>query len=59
MIKLPKYTLEYDEKDGNWDLTRDKSNRTIKTFDTKENATSKGTLGKAVGREGGSIKYRK
>lgn len=59
MAKLPKYTLEYDEKKERWNLENDKTNRTIKTFATKEKATAGGVLKKALGQNGGSVKIQK
>ena len=59
MSKLPKFTLEYDEKTALWDLNNDKTNRTVKSFDTKEKATTGGVLEKAVGPSGGSVKIQK
>lgn len=59
MSKLPKYTLEFDEKKEKWALENDKTNRTIKTFSTKEKATAGGVLEKAVGENGGSVKIQK
>jgi len=44
MAKLPKFTLEYDERKEKWALENDKTNRTIKTFTTKEGATAGGVL---------------
>jgi hypothetical protein len=57
--KLPKFTLGYNEKKDRWDLTKDATDRTVKTFDTKEEATKGGVLEKAVGKEGGSVKIQK
>lgn len=57
--KLPKYTLTYDEKKSDWKLQQDKTHKTVKTFNTKEAATSGGVLRKAVGKEGGSVKIQK
>ena len=48
MTKLPKYTLEYNENKANWNLTNDKTNKTVKAFDSKEDATSKGILEKSM-----------
>ena len=59
MTKLPKFTLEYNERKGRWALENDKTNRTIKTFTTKEKATAGGVLKRAVGEDGGSIKIQK
>lgn len=57
--KLPKYTLTYDEKKEDWKLKQDSSNRTVKTFDTKEAATTGGALKSAIGASGGSVKIQK
>lgn len=59
MGKLSKYTLDYNEKKGKWDLENDKTNRVIKTFETKEKATAEGVLKKVLGEEGGSVKIQK
>ena len=59
MVKLPKFTLEFDEKKGNWPLENDKTDRIIKWFETKEDATKSGVLKKVLGSEGGSVKIQK
>jgi len=59
MARLPKFTLEHDEGKEKWVLENDKTNRTIKTFATKEKATAGGVLKKAVGEDGGSVKIQK
>lgn len=59
MGKLPKYTLEYNEKKERWDLANDQTDRTIKSFETKEEATKGGVLEKALGENGGSVKIQK
>lgn len=59
MSKLRKFTLEYNEKKDRWDLENDKTNRVVKTFETKEEATERGVLKKALGAEGGSVKIQK
>jgi len=59
MAKLPKFTLEFDEKKGNWPLENDKTNKVIKRFETKENATKGGVLKRVLGSEGGSVKIQK
>jgi hypothetical protein len=58
VAKLPKYTLEFDEKKDKWALEKDKSDKVVKTFDTKEDATQRGALRKALGLEGGSVKIQ-
>ena len=52
---LPKFTLEKNEKKDAWDLRNDKTDRLVKTFDTKGDATKGGRLERAVGPSGGSV----
>ncbi len=59
MAKLRKFTLEYNEQKSHWNLENDKTNRVVKTFETKGDATSRGALKKAIGSEGGSVKIQK
>ena len=59
MGRLPKFTLEKNEAKDRWDLKNDATNRTVKTFETKDDATSRGVLKKAVGEGGGSVKIQK
>lgn len=59
MAKLPKFTLEYNERKARWELGNDKTNKVVKHFDTKESATKGGVLEKAVGENGGSVKIQK
>ncbi|MEF3691711.1 MAG: DUF2188 domain-containing protein [Candidatus Moraniibacteriota bacterium] len=59
MARLPKYTLDYNEKKDKWELENDKTDKVIKTFETKEEATAGGALRKVLGKEGGSVKIQK
>ncbi|MBI5021137.1 MAG: DUF2188 domain-containing protein [Ignavibacteriales bacterium] len=59
MSPLPKYTLQYNEEKDKWDLEKDKTGNVVKRFATKEIATQRGALKKAVGEEGGSVKIQK
>jgi hypothetical protein len=59
MANLPKYTLDKNERTDRWDLTNDRTDKTVKTFATKGNATKGGALRRAVGSEGGSVKIQK
>ena len=59
MAKLPKFTLEKNEQRDRWDLTNDRTNRAVKTFNTKADATKGGALERAVGPAGGSVKIQK
>lgn len=58
MENLRRYRLEYDEQKEQWVLEND-SGRTVRTFDTKEDATARGVLKKAVGTEGGTVRIHK
>lgn len=55
--KLQKFTLGKNEAKGRWDLVNDATNRTIKSFATKADATRGGALERVVGR--GSVKIQK
>lgn len=59
MPRLPKYTLEKDERKDRWELQKDSTGKVVKTFSTKERATARGVLKRAVGNEGGSVKIQK
>lgn len=59
MTKLPKYTLEKNEKRDTWDLRKDKTDQVVKRFETKDDATKGGVLEKALGAAGGSVKIQK
>jgi hypothetical protein len=59
MTKLPKLTLDKNEKKDTWDLRNDKTDKLVKSFDTKADATKGGALKRAVGPSGGSVKIQK
>ena len=59
MARLPKFTLERDEKREDWRLVNDKTDRTVERFETKSDATTRGALREAVGGAGGSVKIQK
>jgi hypothetical protein len=59
MAKIPKFTLSKNEQKDRWDLKNDVSDRVVKTFGTKGDATKGGVLEKAVGGNGGSVKIQK
>jgi hypothetical protein len=56
--KLPKFTLDFDKKKDNWRLTNDTTDKVVKTFDTKLEATKGGVLEKVIGTGGGSVKIK-
>ncbi len=59
MARLPKFTLAYDPLKENWKVENDATDRVVRRFDTKEEATVKGALKKAVGSDGGSVRIEK
>lgn len=56
--KLIKYTLDKNKQKDVWELKNDKTNKVIKTFEVKSNATMGGVLKKTIGKEGGSVKIK-
>ncbi len=59
MAKLPKYTLGYNEKKEKWELENDKTDKVIKSWSFKEDATAGGILKRVLGKDGGSVKIQK
>lgn len=59
MSSLRKLTLTHDDRSDRWKLVDDKSDRTVKSFETKGDATAGGVLRKVLGPEGGSVKIQK
>jgi Uncharacterized protein conserved in bacteria (DUF2188) len=59
MADLPHYTLSYDEKKQDWALRQDITGRTVRRFETKNEATRGEVLENAVGAAGGSVKIQK
>lgn len=58
MANLPKYTLTHDEAKDRWALENDKTDRVVRTFETKAAATKGGVLEEALGAAGGSVKIQ-
>ena len=59
MAKLPKYTLSFDAKKGDWALKQDGATRSRKRFARKSDATAGGVLEATLGSAGGSVKIKK
>ncbi len=53
-----KYTVRFDDSREKWILKHDGTEKVLKVFDTKEDATRAGVLRKALGREGGTVSVR-
>ena len=54
-----KYSLRLDEARDKWILKNDMTDKIVRVYDTKEDATRAGALRKALGRQGGSVMVRK
>jgi hypothetical protein len=59
MPKLPKFTLSKDDGRNKWNLTNDKTDDVVRSFNTKSAATKGGVLERTVGSDGGSVKIQK
>lgn len=59
MNNLPRFTLDKNEQKGTWDLTNDGTNRIVKSFETKQDATKRGALKEVIGPGGGSVRIEK
>jgi hypothetical protein len=59
MPNLTRYTLTYDERRNRWTLGNDRTNRVVKSFETKKDATRGGVLRNALGSGGGSVRIQK
>ncbi len=58
MSDLPRYTLGFDEHKKEWAL-KNESGKTVRHFETKDDATKGGILESAVGNGGGSVRIQK
>lgn len=58
MTKLLKFTLDKNKQKDVWELTNDKTDKIIKTFETKADATASGVLRRTLGSSGGSVKIK-
>ena len=56
---MDKYTLHKDQKSDKWRLEKEGSDRAVKLFDRKIDATKGGALSDAIGKAGGSVRIRK
>lgn len=58
-VAMDKYTLHKDRKSEKWRLEKEGSDRAVKLFDRKADATKGGSLAEAIGKSGGSVRIRK
>jgi hypothetical protein len=59
MPNLQKLTLVHNKDKQRWVLNVDKTDKTLKTFRTKEEATKSGVLRSLAGKDGASVKIKK
>lgn len=59
MDDLTRFTLAFDHRKDDWALRNDMTGRTVRRFETKEEATKGGVLEDAVGSQGGSVRIHK
>lgn len=59
MTNLRKFTLSKDKQKDDWVLSEEGADRARKRFSTKAEATKGGSLQKALGTQGGSVRIRK
>ena len=59
MDKLTTFTLWYDQQKEDWALRNDNTGRTVRRFDTKDDATKGGVLKGVFGSQGGSVRIHK
>lgn len=59
MPNLPRFTLSHDHQKGGWVLKREITGQVVRRFETKDDATAGGVLGKAIGANGGSVRIQK
>lgn len=57
-VSLRHFTLIHDDDADKWKLVNDQTNRTVRAFETKGDATAGGVLKSALGEEGGSVKIQ-
>lgn len=58
-MAMDKFTLHKDSASKRWRLEKEGSDRAVKLFDTKAEATKGGALSAAIGKAGGSVRIRK
>ncbi len=58
-MPLKKFTLDFNKKREEWELTNDQTNKVVETFDIKSDATAGGVLKSILGKDGGSVKIKK
>ncbi len=59
MDNLTPFTLAHDQQKEDWALRNDMTGKTVRRFDTKDDATKGGVLEDAVGKQGGSVRIHK
>lgn len=58
-MAMDKFTLHKDRATSKWRLEREGSDRAVRVFERKADATKGGALSEAIGKKGGSVRIRK
>lgn len=58
MARLPKFYLTHSDRKDQWVL-KNEADRIVESWDTKAEATARGELKEAVGKDGGSVRIEK
>lgn len=53
---LRRFSLTHNSQRENWQLRDDLTRRVVRSFETKDEATTGGVLGGALGQQGGSVR---
>lgn len=59
MANLPRFNLSRDSDSGDWKLKYVETDRVVRRFESKAEATAGGALERAVGRNGGTVRIQK
>jgi hypothetical protein len=58
MATSRRFNLTHNAKTNQWELRNARTNRLVKSFGSKKEATKRGVLEKCLGRAGGSVQIR-
>jgi len=59
MENLVRFSLSHSGKNEDWELRNDSTDRVVKRFETKAEATAGGVLADAIGNADGSVRIHK
>lgn len=59
MTNLRRYTVSKDTRQKDWTLKDDATQRVVRRFETKADATAGGVLPRALGTQGGTVRIQR